>query len=181
MQILKSEPNSGQTLVEVLVAIGLTTLALVAILSIALSNLSMGGQSTERTIAVFLVREGLELTKNVRDSQWLNPNKVWPYGLEEGNWIIDASTYSLSSADNSDIVQCDNCQLYLTSNNFYVHSPAGNSPTIFKRMVTISAGDNLGDVCDNNCEKKIRSEVYWIEHNRPHQIILEVRLTNWQK
>jgi Tfp pilus assembly protein PilV len=175
--------GKGQTLVEVLVAIGITTMALVAILSIAFSYLTMGGQSAERTIAVFLAREGLELVRGIRDSYWLNPTKVWPYGLENGNYIIDSSTNTLTAADNTDINQCNNCRLYITSANLYTHTQTGNTLTIFKRMITISTGDDLGQICPDSgdgCEKKIESKVSWTERNRTHQITLEERLTDWR-
>jgi type II secretory pathway pseudopilin PulG len=175
--------KNGQTLVEVLVAIGVVVTALIGILSIAYSYLVLGGRSEERLIAVFLAREGLELVRNIRDSNWLNPYKFWPYSLENGNFIIDASTNTLTPADSSEISSCNNCKLYLSSNNFYLHEPSFNSPTPFKRMIVISKGDDLGAVCpdtEDGCEKKIRSIVYWIEHDKAHQIFFELRLTNWR-
>ncbi|MCH7759661.1 hypothetical protein IID20_04880 [Patescibacteria group bacterium] len=51
---------------------------------------------------------------------------------------------------------------------------------IFRRMITISAGDDLGDNCGNACEKKIVSTVYWQDRGRPHTISLETRLTDWR-
>lgn len=174
--------KKSQTLVEVLVAIGITVIALIGILNIALSYLALGGQTAERTIANYLAREGIEISRIIRDSQWLNPIKVWPYGLENDKWIAqydDTSFTAATFSGDETIENCTNCQLYLTSDGFYNRTQTGTA-TIFRRMITISTGDDLGTVCNSDCEKKIEVKVYWTERGRSHQITLESRLTNWR-
>lgn len=174
--------KSGQTLVEVLVTIGIVTMALISILNIALSYMSLGGQTVERTTAIFLAREGLEIVRAIRDSQWLHPIKIWSYSLTNDDWIADYDDTSLTAATftGSEIIaNCNNCKLYLDSSSRYIHTVTSTT-TPFRRMITISDGDNLGTVCASNCEKKIQVVVYWIERGRAHQITLESRLTNWR-
>lgn len=183
MRFLRMRPDSGQTLVEALVAIGIVVIALISILNISLSYISLGSQTVERTTAIFLAREGIEIARAIRDSKWLNPNNVWPYGLTNGNWIINYNDTAFSTvADNSSIGSCTNCKLYLDFNGRYIHTIT-STPTPFRRMITISTGDDLGVVCPGSgdgCEKKIESKVYWTERGRAHQITLEERLTNWR-
>jgi hypothetical protein len=182
--------NNAQSLIEVMIAIGITVMALVAILSMVLSTLVTSGQVAERTVAVFLAREGIEMTKNIRDSKWLDPAQIWPYELINDNYIVaydirtEPSNNRLIFADSSEISSCGNCQLYLTDSDRYVHQDTGYpgtlTPTNFRRMIKILPGDNLGAVCNNNCEKKIEATVYWTERGRSHQVKIEERLTDWR-
>ncbi|MEO0076307.1 MAG: hypothetical protein ABIK19_01390 [candidate division WOR-3 bacterium] len=171
-------------------------MALISILNIALSYLSLGGQTIERTTAIFLAREGIELVRAIRDSQWLNPMKVWPYGLDDNDsdydeyWIIDYDDTNLTEAifsppNQETVDKCTNCQLYLTPSGQYTHSASGNTQTVFKRLIHITNGDDLGAICpdpsnSHGCEKKVESIVYWTERGRSHQITLESRLTDWR-
>lgn len=172
--------HRSQTLVEALVAIGLTVTALVSIISLATSYLRMGGQTIERVLANNLAREGLEIVRSIRDSQWLDPTKTWPYGLSNGDWIADYDDTSLTAAESSNIMSCDNCRLWITSNNQYTHTEGSNTLTIFRRLINISNGDDLGTVCNNDCEKQIRVTVAWTDQSGTHTITLEERLTSWR-
>lgn len=181
--------NNAQTLLEVMIAIGITVMALVAILSLVLSTMVASGQVVERTVAVFLAREGIEMTKNIRDSNWLDPTQTWSYGLNDGDYTvgynIDANN-SYCSVDNnclmsagaSNISSCTKCQLDLTSDDRYVHAGYGYDgfspmPTNFRRMIKISIGDN-------DDERRIQAIVYWTERGRGHQVSIEEILTNWR-
>ena len=168
-----SNRSSSQTLIETLVAIGIIAMALAAILALAFSNLTIGGKGSERITAIALVREGAEVIRNIRDSNWLDPNNYWPYGLDNGFYIVNYNSTTTIPADNSVISSCDNCRLYLTSDNLYTHNSSGNSSTPYRRLVTISDGDNTS-------EKKIIVEVYWTGHGGSHIVKLEERLTNWR-
>ena len=179
-----SPKGEGQSLIETIVAVGVTVMGIVAILSMAAAHLSMGGQSAERVIATNLAREGVELVFAIRNSNWLDPAQFWPYGAENGNWIVSYNATSLTAADSATISQCDNCKLYLTDSDVYTHT-VGTNTTVYRRLIAISNitdldPDYLGGNCNNNCEKKIISTVYWVERGRPHTINTEARITGWR-
>ncbi len=173
--------RSAQSLIETIVAIGMITVAIVAILSVGLSNLMLSGQSSERVMATNLAREGIEIVNAIRSSQRLDPDQTWPYGVTDGNWILTYSTETLSTAatfsDGSDIANCTNCYLCRHTTDDYYYPCAQEE--VFRRLVVVSAGDDLGGNC-SGCEKKIVSTVYWAERGRPHRIQLETRLTDWR-
>ncbi len=180
--------GEGQSLIETIVAIGMITVAIVAILSVGLSNLMLSGQSSERVMATNLAREGIEIVNAIRSSQRLDPDQTWPYGMADGNWILAYNTENLSTntavfSGGSDINHCTNCYLCQDITNDYYNSYYSStscvSEQVFRRLVTISVGDDLGGNC-SNCEKKIISTVYWQERGRPHSIQLETRLTDWR-
>ncbi|MDD3102404.1 MAG: hypothetical protein PHE59_04650 [Patescibacteria group bacterium] len=174
--------RSAQSLIETIVAIGMITVAIVAILSVGLSNLMLSGQTSERVIATNLAREGVEIINAIRSSQRLDPDQTWPYGMTNGNWIVDYDDSSLTAADSATIGACDNCSLYITGNDVYTRDSGSNTLTIYRRLINISDGDILGGNCLNvgDCEKIITSTVYWTERGRPHSIELKTHLTDWR-
>ncbi len=182
---------SGQSLIETIVAIGIIVTAIVAILSVGMANLVIGGQSAERVMAVNLAREGMEIVFAIRNSNWLDPSQDWPYGLtndiyivnydddsliNDGNPLTEDSSPAVFSGDEL-IQNCTNCYLCQQADDTYIHCA---DEGIFRRMVTVSDGDSLGDNCAANCEKKIVSTVYWKERGYPRTISLEARLTDWR-
>lgn len=162
--------RTGQTLIEVLVAVVIVVVALTAILATATSSISFGGQSGQRLSAINLTREGIEIVEAIRNSNWLSTGQSWPYGLTNGNWLVNYNSLSLSVPDNADLRNCTNCWLCQQANDQYLHCSTAKT---YKRMITISDGDL-------SQEKKIVSTVLWQERNRSHTINLEVRLTNWR-
>jgi len=189
MSKLKTINKKAQTLIEVLVATGLITVALLGILSLAASTFAFGGQITEWTTAVALAREGIEVCQAVRGNRWLNENESWPFGLENGDWIANADATSLVPASSSNINQCYNCLICFdpTTKKYFQADDNGSCgsaiPTTFRRLINISSGDDLGSFCPDppdDCEKKIRLTLQWTKRGQTYSISLEKRLTNWR-
>lgn len=173
----------SQSLIETIVAVGIIMVVIVAILGIGLRILRLGGESGFRVIAVNLAREGVELAITIRNSNQLNPANSWPYGLTPNDdYIVDYNDTSFTAATFSGsevIADCTNCYLCQDESFDYYYSCA-TTGTLFRRMVTIADGDDLGGNCSNNCEKTITSTVYWVERSGSHTISAEVRLTDWR-
>ncbi len=185
-KVCHAKMGGGQTLVEALVATSLIIAALLAILSLAFSTLSFAGQTAERVTAITLGREGIEVCQAIRGSRWLNERESWPFGLENGDWIADSDATTLTAASNSDIDDCNNCKICFnrTTKKYFQADDngdcGGQSTTPFRRLINISNGDNLGTVCNNDCEKKIRVSIKWTDQRGVHAVTTEKRLTNWR-
>jgi len=175
--------KKSQSLIETIVAIGILVTGIVAILSIGLTDISLGQQSGKRVQAISLAREGLGIVESIRSSNWLNPENNWPYGIATGNYYVDFQTTSLNEATfvgGVQITDCTNCYLCQDEANGYFYQCA-DSGAEFSRLITITNGDDLGGNCENNCEKKIISKVYWDDKGKGHSISLENHLTNWRE
>lgn len=61
----------GQTLIETLVACFILVMGIAAALGLATYSLQATGNIRQQTIAMGLAREGLEVVKNMRDTNWL--------------------------------------------------------------------------------------------------------------
>ncbi len=183
------QKNKAQSLVETVVAIGIIVVAIVAILSVGLTSLVLGGQSSERVQATNLAREGIEVINAIVSSNRLDPTKSWPYGMDTNDiYIINYNDTALDTPvifDGAETIDnCTNCYLCQQSSDLYTHADC-LSHQVFRRMVSISDGGDLGDNCvdvelDYHCERKIISTVYWIERGREHSLILESHLTDWR-
>ncbi len=70
-KIFKKHNQSGQTLIETLVAAFVLTMGITAALGLATYSLNATSNIKQRVIAVGLARDGIEAVKNMRDTNWL--------------------------------------------------------------------------------------------------------------
>lgn len=93
--------NKGQSLVEVVVAIGAMSVLLVALLSLMSLSLKNSRMAKNRAKAVALAQEGVELMRAFRDYSWsgftdrANGNN---YNLP-GSWVVEDDLSGLCSYD----------------------------------------------------------------------------------
>lgn len=63
--------NQGQGLIELIIAIGVITVGLFAVWGLFISNYTSEREAAARLIGVNFAREGIEVVRNIRDSNWL--------------------------------------------------------------------------------------------------------------
>ena len=183
-QVPKYPSTQSQSLIETIVAIGIIVTAVVAILSIGLTSTILSGQTAERVVATNLAREGIEVIYAIVNSNRLDPSQSWPYGLTTNDkYVVDYDGTALGTPatfSGSEIIDnCTNCYLCRQATDLYTHANCAVEE-VFRRMVTISDGDDLGGNCGDACEKKIVSTVYWRERGAGHSLSFEVHLTDWR-
>lgn len=194
-----TEHESGQSLVEMIVAIAIIVTGLVGALSLTISNLSGAGEAGTRVIASNLAKEGIDVVRNIRDTNWLK-NLAWDEKLPLGGdftaiavfdpaqnvWHLDFTPASISDPA---------AKLYRDVNNLYLQntlSPTGTK-TLFSRLLTIDpicltdgsppTETITGNLCGVGEEKigvRVTLEVDWTESGQPRSIILEDKLYNWK-
>lgn len=84
--------SKGQTLVELLVAIGIFVIVVTGLAYFILDSYTSGRLAEEMIIANFLAEEGLEAARSIRDNDWLALN-VGEHGLaiSGNNWIFSGT------------------------------------------------------------------------------------------
>ncbi len=133
--------TKGQSLVEVMVAIAIITTGIFSVWTLFLSNFSGEQEARARTVAANLAREGVELVKNVRDSNWLRIDNgeeiTWNDGLHGGTAVFAeflngpaVLSYEPDSLDES------GAQLFL-NDGFYTHGSSGIS-TSLRRLIALT-------------------------------------------
>lgn len=62
--------RSGQSLLEAVIAIGVILVSTISATTVIVSTIGLGQASENRIVAVNLAREGIEIVRGVRDSNW---------------------------------------------------------------------------------------------------------------
>jgi len=195
-QNLKSE--SGQSLVEMIIAIAIILTGLIGALALTISNLTGSAEAGTRVVATNLAKEAVEVARNIRDTNWLK-NSAWDSGLSSGSdytaiavlnpstkqWSLDFSPESVSDAA---------AKLYLSADNLYLQdaTPPAGSQTVYSRILTFgqicfNTVTKIETVSDSPCganENKIgvraKAEVSWSISGRSRSLTVEDKLYNWR-
>jgi len=85
--------NKGQSLVELLVAIGVFVVGVATIGLLVLTTFNSSRQAVERTQAVMLAREGIEAARSIRDDDFNNLT-TGSHGIviSDNKWIFSGSS-----------------------------------------------------------------------------------------
>lgn len=180
----------GQTLIETIVAIFVLTLALSGGLALAIFALSRADTSFNQIISTNLAREGVDVVRMMRDSNWLASDakaaawdltscadiggslcyprtfqKVPPYNdfdLDPGSYRAEFSTNTRqwSLENNNDY------NLYQQADGAYAHTTNGISS--FARQIKISQNTAAPYTNQNsNWELIVKSTIVWRGKNCP--------------
>ena len=90
--------EKGQSLIELVVAIGIFVITIGSVSFLVLNNYTSGQLSKEITQANFLAQEGLEAVRSIRDNSWSNLT-AGNHGLaiSDNNWVFQGDSEDISS------------------------------------------------------------------------------------
>ena len=191
----------GLTLIEVVVALGVVTTGVISGLTLTTYNLNTAVSSATRLVAANLAREGIEVVRQKRDSNWL-ANVPWNQGIVEANkyrLIVsfdEVSNQWTTVSQVVDIANCSDCQIYLNpATGVYSHNNIGTLPISYKRWlglkeicwqaavsaeVILAAGQECVDVNQPLVGYEVESLVTWTENGRDHSLSVVDRLFDWR-
>ncbi len=177
MNIFKE--NSGQVLVETMVALTMVTIGLLGILSLLSYSIGLNKVVSDQYVASYIAAEGIEIVKNIIDNNVVSGN---PYntGLDSpGNYIADYKSTSLTPVDSTNNVplRFDNCSsLGATMKYAYIQDCIcvnTAAQTSFKRTINISYYDIN--------EMIVKSTVDWTSRGGiTGEIVVEDHFYNWR-
>jgi len=182
--------KKGQSILEAVFAIGVLLIAMSAILALTISNIAGQKASEFQLIANNLAREGIEVVRNIRDSNWLAADD-WD-NLGENYASFARVDYNSS---NLDFISTD-YNLYI-NNGAYIHDPSSGEFSGFSRYLELQniclnvscPGINCGqeeikDSCNLATEQKVglkvTAVVKWFERGRERQIKIDDLLYDWK-
>lgn len=166
-QALCPKKSTGFTLIEVIGALFVVSVGIIAIFSLIIQTTSLLDISSDRLIAAYLAQEGLETIRNIRDANI----------LRNDNWDKDISADTSYKLDYKSQKFPDNCQLatgnYLKYNNTdKTYNCSSGTASKFKRQIIVSK--------PNSTTTNIVVKVEWSSKNRNHQITGQENLYDWQ-
>jgi len=156
MLIIKNykQKQSGFTLLEMLIALSVFSVGIMAAFTLSLANVNTARDNYQRLFAANLAREGLELVKNIRDSNWLKIEAnedcdlapglqlcTWDQGLDYNTSTIDYDEQALTGAlpDITDCFDNGTCRIYDHEDGFYDHDSVDGSSTNVARLIVLKA------------------------------------------
>jgi len=158
--------QKGFTLIEVLAAAFIITLGAGGAMALIQQTLSFTSNAALQFEASYLAQEGMEIVRNIRDTNLLKVHKgvggIWTDGLTgcEAGCQADYTQHSLSAYQDT---------LLQFSNGLYSYTASTDS--IFKRKITVTpqGADQLA----------VLVEVIWEERGRSHTVKAATELYNW--
>jgi len=145
--------QKGQLLIEAMVAVSLMLVGLLGIFSVLSRSLGLSRVAADQFVAVNLAIEGIELSKNLLDSNYIQGNAFNSPGFtgEEG-LAVDYKSDSMGSTD-SGSNNCDGPELYFDSiSGFYTCERIADGFSRYSRSI---------DVINETYRVKVISTVTW--------------------
>jgi len=189
---LEVKALTGFTLLETLVAIFVITVGLMGVMTVLQMTMFLTSISSSRLTAVYLAQEGIEIVRNIRDTNWLQArdpmkNSPWDDGLvcaaPPCDWQADYTTITFTNT--TDFEKCTdsgyNCYAYneallKSDGGFFNYTSV--TETKFKRKITITAPAT--PECPAADCRSVKVEVIWSEKGKPYNFSAQENLYNWR-
>jgi len=176
--------KKGFTLIEAIVAIGVISVGFVGSLVLLSKASSQATIVKDRVVAAHLGAEGVEVIRNIRDTNWLK-GRDWLDGLVEPSdapagtevsGVVDYNSEALDLSDSSESRKCLNWD-----GSFYKHAiaPSYACSTFFKRHIVLTKKeDNISG--QNISYLEIKSIVEWKEKSATKSLTVIGNLYDWK-
>jgi Tfp pilus assembly protein PilV len=188
--------HKGFTLIETLFSILIFSAALISLMTIAAKGISATENSEQTTTASYLAQEGIEVARNIRDTNYATGGTAWtnlsqctitaPCDLAYGS----SSAPSVPTLVNCSIVSgtaSPSCSVPIKQNSQTGwYSDSGTIPTQFYRTIYLvednpaSSSLNQSNTGSGPNEYQVISRVNWTYRTIPHVVSLDTILRDWQ-
>lgn len=162
-----SATQAGLTLIEVMVAFLVLSLGLTAATSIFVNSIASARLARNNLVASGLLQEGMEVMRNLRDSDW---HALRPFGSFGNPGPVADSNYE---------VQWNSAQLRTLAGQVLREDPGSGLfsydccvNTIFRRQVNIATVSAV--------EKTVTVLVSWDQNGSPKSVAAEEHLFDWK-
>lgn len=159
--------KKGQMIIEAMIGMGIVVVGLLGVLSLVSRSTSLNRVVSSQIIGNYLAAEGIEISKNIIDTNIINGNP-WNAGFEApGNFEVDFKSQNLLTDEDK--------YLYFDSGDGlygYSESLTNGLPTNFKRAIIIApiGADEI----------RVNSIVKWTGRgNGKFEVNLEDHFFNW--
>lgn len=185
-------------MIEVLIAILIFSLWLVAVFALVVSSMKLNDYNKNYIIASNLAREQIELVKNIRDSNYkdLHPwNQINPDGdytnienfFQTGAYYTIENDFSLGASYPIKVEKINplwwmqDYKLCLDTKNYYTYDCTWNKETPFYRYMTFHPLEynSWSTIVSSDEWLIITSKVIWYMRGY-HEFELKTLLTNWK-
>ena len=161
---------TGFTIVEVTIALFLVSIGILSAFAVTQHIIIITETASSRLIAAYLAQEGIEIVRNIRDTNWLR-GEPWDTGIDIGNWEADFDDTALTDTHDGDFLNIDGAGFY---------SYSAGTPTRFTRKITITRPAPPLPPGITYPPIEVFVLVEWVERGQTHQLTAEGHLYNWR-
>ena len=155
--------SKGFTIIELVISIFILAIAVIGIFSAFSIVVILTSDAADRLTGTYLAQEGMEIVRNIRDTNWLKMDAEDPVSttwLDKFNVCAQQGceadyTSGLDSVESFSMSPWNSRSLYINSNGFYNY--LDGVETKFKRKIIIVPVSNVDYVA------KIFVQVSWLE------------------
>lgn len=151
--------NRGFTIIELMATMIIVTIGVVGAYSVVQQILAITSSASQRLTAAYLAQEGIELVRNIRDTNWVE-GSAWNQGLANGDWEMDYNDSSLLAYNNRNL---------LVNNNLYNYDSGVAS--IYKRKINLNG---------NASSITVSVEMEWSYNGSTHTLTAEGEIYDWK-
>jgi hypothetical protein len=154
-KLKKINKVEGQIIVESIIALAVITVGFLSLITLISNAIGLSRVNSEYYIATYLSAEGIEIIKNIIDTNVITTSTLWNQYLNDGFYEVEYNTQG--SELSSKKINDPRVSRYLNfdpdpNSKIYSYSPNGQ-PTPFKRVIEIK---NI-----NANHIKVKSTVFW--------------------
>jgi prepilin-type N-terminal cleavage/methylation domain-containing protein len=172
MKYLSLKNPKGFTLIETLFAVLIFSSALVALMTIAGRGISAANSARQQTVAHYLAQEGLEVARNVRDTNFVSGGSSWDIGLTQCQ--TEASACAVVYATRT-LIACGTACLVKEAQEVFTDQGTDSQYT---RKVYVLPG--TPDADGNVDEYEVVSKVTWMSRTILRTVTLKTIIKKWQ-
>lgn len=162
--------EEGFTFIEVAVAVFVILTAFVGTLGVIQKTISAVTFSSYKLTASHLAQEGIEIVRQMRDTNWVekkdDPSNAWDENIPVGDWRAD---YTTLGVEDPTLNHYSGQKLKVDSDGYNYSS---GRATHFKRRISISK--------PNAYEIQVEVMVEFRHGGATHSLIAEETLFNWR-
>lgn len=171
--------TNGFSILEIVIALNIVTVGLLGVFSLVIQNLQAQTINKDYLIASMLAQEGIELVRNVRDTNFLQEDQGndWKNGIPSdtntdivhgGQYTIN---YDLEIKSVAGGFADDSTRLYIDSGKYSHANTSGlGILTPYRRLIEVY---DYGDYI------QVGSNVIWSERGRKHEYKAVTNLYKW--
>lgn len=175
--------QKGFTLIEVMVAVVIISVLAVTVTQVMSRAEATVDVSRETFVAVNIAREGLELVRSVRDSNWFadDDRTLW---LQQGlcddssqSYLDDDRQFTLDAEgvrNNSGVGSVADAALYIDEDGGWTHARMSEK-TPYERVIHIDCSTKI----NNPPYVTVTAEVLWRSRGQDRNVTLREKLYNW--
>ncbi len=173
----KIKKQKGFTLAELLIAVFVLTTGVIGAYLAVQQSVNIASNSSLRSTAAYLAQEGIEIIRNIRDTNFLEGD-AWNEGLDiDGNYQAD---YTTPRINDPILLACNNpCDYssvnlrFLKKNNLDLYNYSLGSDTLFKRKISLQKSGASQEIL------KITVTVYWRDKTGAKNFSAQENLYDW--